>query len=136
MNQQCEHCQTPIPEGSPNGICPACLIALADVATDELPAGNFVPMTVAELSGRIPGIKLLEVIGRGGMGAVYRGYQTDLNREVAVKILPQSLSDDPVFLSRFRREAQALAKLDHPNIVTVFGSGVSGWFVLYRDGVY
>jgi predicted Ser/Thr protein kinase len=101
------------------------LIALADVATADLPNSQFVPLSVGELSGRIPGIELTELIGRGGMGAVYRGHQTDLNREVAVKILPQSLSNDPVFLSRFRREAQALAKLDHPNIVTVFGSGVA-----------
>ena len=125
MTQLCEHCRSPIPEGSPHGVCPACLIALADVATEDVPNSQFVPLKVSELAGRIPGIELTELVGRGGMGAVYRGHQTDLNREVAVKILPQSLSNDPVFLSRFRREAQALAKLDHPNIVTVFGSGVA-----------
>ncbi len=125
MNPICEHCRSPIPQGSPSGVCPACLIALANVPTSGLPDGQFVPIEVRELSGRIPGIELTELVGRGGMGAVYRGRQTDLNREVAVKILPQSLSNDPVFLSRFRREAQALAKLDHPNIVTVFGSGVA-----------
>jgi len=125
MNPLCEHCQSPIPQGSPRGVCPACLIALADVPTAELPNSQFVPLSVEELVGRIPGIELTQLIGRGGMGAVYRGHQTDLNREVAVKILPQSLCNDPIFLSRFQREAQALAKLGHPNIVTVFGSGVA-----------
>ena len=125
MTQLCQQCQRPVPAGSPHGICPTCLIALAEVPTAELPGTQFVPPSAESLRGRIPGIELTTLIGRGGMGAVYHGYQTDLDREVAVKILPQSLSDDPVFVSRFRREAQALAKLDHPNIVTVFDSGVA-----------
>lgn len=123
MQAYCQHCHTPIPPDSPSGSCPACLIALADVPTDDkmLPE---TPLTPAELAGRVPGIEFAKLIGRGGMGAVYQGFQTDLNRQVAVKILPQSLSSDPVFVQRFRREAEALARLDHRNIVTVFGSGV------------
>lgn len=106
-------------------MCPSCLIELANVPTGDVSGNQFAPASVAELQGRVPGIELSQLIGHGGMGAVYRGRQTELNREVAVKILPASMSKDPIFLSRFRREAQALAKLDHPNIVTVFGSGVA-----------
>jgi predicted Ser/Thr protein kinase len=125
MNNLCDNCQCPIPPGIPSGMCPTCLIALANVPTADLPNNQFVPAGVAELQGRIPGIELNRLIGRGGMGAVYHGRQTNLGREVAVKILPPSMSKDPVFLSRFQREAHALAKLDHPNIVTVFGSGIA-----------
>jgi predicted Ser/Thr protein kinase len=97
---------------------------LARAQTEATDRGKFVASTAEQLQGRIPGIEMIELIGSGGMGSVYRGRQTDLNREVAVKVLPDSLSQDPLFLERFRREAQALAKLDHPNIVRVFGSGV------------
>lgn len=55
---------------------------------------------------------------------MYRARQTDLDRDVAVKVLPEGLAEDPTFVERFRREARALARLDHPNIVRVFGSGV------------
>ncbi len=124
MTPTCQHCQAPIPAGSPDGICPACLIRLGQ--TDAMAnAGNFAPPAVSELQGRIPGIEFTSLIGRGGMGAVYLAHQHDLDRNVAVKILPQSLSRDPAFAQRFRREARALAKLDHENIVRVFGSGVS-----------
>ena len=125
MASRCEQCQSPLPAEAEAGVCPACLIALAKVPTNTAPSNQFSPPSLDELDGRIPGITLTALIGSGGMGAVYRGYQTDLDRDVAVKILPQSLSDDPVFVERFRREAQTLAKLDHRNIVRVFGSGVA-----------
>ena len=76
------------------------------------------------LRDRFPGLRIERVIGSGGMGAVYRAVQVELDRPVAVKILPQHLSGDPRFVERFRREAKALAKLDHPNIVRVFDSGI------------
>lgn len=123
MTTRCSRCQSVLPAGSPTGICPACLMSMAQSPTSA--GGDVMHATVSELQGRIPGIELRSMIGSGGMGAVYLGFQTDLGREVAVKVLPSTLSENPVFLERFRREAQALAKLDHPNIVTVFGSGVS-----------
>jgi serine/threonine protein kinase len=67
--------------------------------------------------------RLLELVGSGGMAVVYRGVDTLLQRRVAVKVLRESYSDDPAFLARFRREAQAAANLDHPNIVTVYDVG-------------
>ncbi len=62
-------------------------------------------------------------LGRGGMAAVYLAYDAVLDRSVAVKLLHPELSHDPSFRARFRREAQTVAKLNHPNIVSVFDSG-------------
>ncbi|MCO4771759.1 MAG: serine/threonine protein kinase [Deltaproteobacteria bacterium] len=64
-----------------------------------------------------------EEIGRGGMSTVYRARNTALDRPAAVKLLPESLADDPAMVARFRREAQLLAKVDHPAVVRVFGAG-------------
>src|SRR3954466_6796291 len=60
-------------------------------------------------------------LGEGGMGAVYRGTDTKLNRDVAVKVLPDSFAADPDRLARFTREAQVLASLNHPNIAAIYG---------------
>src|SRR4029077_3460533 len=60
-------------------------------------------------------------LGEGGMGAVYRATDTKLNRDVAIKILPDSLAGDPDYLARFTREAQLLAALNHPNIAAIYG---------------
>jgi serine/threonine protein kinase len=72
-----------------------------------------------------PGSKLgtyeiVEKIGAGGMGAVYKGYQSALGRYVAIKILPPQTAGDPAFADRFAQEARAIGKLRHPNIVTAF----------------
>jgi tRNA A-37 threonylcarbamoyl transferase component Bud32 len=71
----------------------------------------------------IPGYEILEVLGRGGMGVVYKARQTKLDRLVALKVLPPETSSDPAFAERFGREARALARLNHPNIVTVHDFG-------------
>src|SRR5215471_13815792 len=60
-------------------------------------------------------------LGEGGMGAVYRATDTKLNRDVAVKILPDVFASDPDRLVRFTREAQVLASLNHPNIAAIYG---------------
>jgi Tol biopolymer transport system component len=70
--------------------------------------------------------RLLERIGRGGMATVYKGYQPSLDRYVAVKVLPQYFAHDPDFVARFEREAKAIAKLDHPNILPVHDFGREG----------
>ena len=67
--------------------------------------------------------QLIEMIGTGGMSDVYRGIDQKLNREVAVKILRKDLAEDPTFLSRFKKEAQAAGGLNHPGIVAVFDAG-------------
>jgi serine/threonine-protein kinase len=58
-------------------------------------------------------------LGEGGMGAVYRATDTELNREVAIKVLPDAFAADPDRLARFTREAQVLASLNHPNIAAI-----------------
>src|SRR5262249_31296649 len=65
--------------------------------------------------------KLLSKLGEGGMGAVYRATDTKLNREVAIKVLPEALAADSDRLARFTREAQVLASLNHPNIAAIYG---------------
>ncbi len=65
-------------------------------------------------------------LGRGGMGVVFAARDLSLDRDVALKVLPQQLSDDPQLLRRFQREARAVAALSHPNIVTVFAVGKVG----------
>jgi hypothetical protein len=66
---------------------------------------------------------IVEQIGKGGMATVFRASQPSLSREVAIKVLPDFFADDPSFHARFRQEAMAIAKLRHPNILTVFDSG-------------
>ena len=68
----------------------------------------------------IAGYRILEVLGRGGMGIVYRAEQTSLHREVALKVLNKELLRDPAFVGEFVAEARAAAKLQHPNVVHVF----------------
>ena len=70
--------------------------------------------------------RLLELIGSGGMAVVYRGVDTLLQRQVAVKVLREGFAGDPAFLARFQREARAAARLDHPNVVTVYDVGQDG----------
>ncbi len=84
---------------------------------------RFLPPTVQELAPHFPHLEILEVLGHGGMGIVYKARQVDLDRFVALKILRPSISLDQGFAERFLREARALAKLNHPNIITVFDFG-------------
>src|ERR1035438_5118678 len=65
--------------------------------------------------------RIVSKLGEGGMGAVYRATDTKLNREVAIKVLPEAVANDPDRLARFTREAQVLASLNHPNIAAVYG---------------
>ena len=127
-SNNCPQCGTPLPAGALAGLCPACLLkmgAAADTVT-EAKQPPFNPPGLAELAPLFPQLEILELIGKGGMGAVYKARQKQLDRIVALKILPPGIGDDPAFAERFAREAKALAKLNHPGIVTLFEFGNVG----------
>jgi serine/threonine protein kinase len=138
--KHCPKCQTPLPGDAPQGLCPKCLLAAASLPTDVgQPAPDKTPPGLAELAAAFPQLEILELIGQGGMGFVFKARQPKLDRFVALKILPQSLAADPAFAERFSREGRVLAKLNHPNIVTIHDFGqASGFFYLlmeFVDGV-
>ena len=82
--------------------------------------GGFTPPTPSELASRFPNLEVMELLGQGGMGVVYKGRQPFLDRLVAIKVIRPDLQTDDAFQERFLREARTLAKLRHPFIVTVF----------------
>ncbi len=94
-------------------------------ALDDAPAsaGAFQPPTLGRLAELFPSLEIIELIGAGGMGAVYKARQPGLDRLVALKVLPPEFDHDVKFALRFTREARTLAKLSHPNIVSVFEFG-------------
>jgi predicted Ser/Thr protein kinase len=125
------------------GLCPDCLLKAGAGAATGCTAteggGTFVPPTPEELAPKFPQLEIFEMLGRGGMGAVYRARQKQLDRIVALKILPPGIGEDPAFAERFAREARALAKLSHPNIVALYEFGESNglyYFLMeYVDGM-
>ena len=78
------------------------------------------------LSRRLGPYEILSALGAGGMGEVYRARDTKLNRDVAIKVLPDFFASDPERLARFTREAQTLASLNHPAIAHIHGLEESG----------
>ena len=114
------------------GLCPECLIK-AGFPTGTEPGGaaesvaaRFVPPPIAEIAALFPQLEIIRLIGQGGMGAVYKARQPTLDRFVALKVLPPAVASDPGFAERFNREARALARLSHPNIVAVHDFGKAG----------
>jgi serine/threonine protein kinase len=126
-SNRCPQCQAPLPDDAPQGLCPRCLLAAVAAPTETgQPAGaRPTPPPLEVLAAAFPQLEILEFIGQGGMGFVFKARQPKLDRLVALKILPQSLAADPTFAERFHREARLLARLNHPGIVTVHDFGVS-----------
>src|SRR5947209_11458555 len=147
---RCPQCGVLLDADAPHGLCPECLFQEglqphADSDPEAEPhvttpyQARFVPPRPEELAGRFPQLEILELLGQGGMGAVYKARQVKLDRLVALKILPVEAGRDPAFAERFSREARALARLSHPNIVAVHDFGSMGdqfYFIMeYVDGM-
>ncbi len=134
----CPNCGAQLPADAPAGLCPTCLARAAQAAPREIDDRTVEDIRRA-FAAHASDLELGELIGRGGMGFVFRGRQRRLSREVAVKVLDPELSRNPLFAERFGREAQMLARLAHPHIVSVHDYGRAGelfYLVLeYVDGV-
>jgi serine/threonine protein kinase len=97
---------------------------------------EFTSLTAEQLAPFFPRLEIGAAIAIGGMGAVYRARQPELDRIVALKILPPELCADPEYLDRFRAEARAMAQLNHPNLVGVYDFGeASGYFYFIMEFV-
>lgn len=135
-----------MPAGSATSLCAKCLLQVGFETNPAAESGSgsrvyqptFIAPTIEELAPHFPQLEILEQIGYGGMGVVYRARQKELDRIVALKILRPGVSNDSGFAERFQREARALAKLNHPNIITIYDFGrVDGLFFFimeYVDG--
>ena len=138
---RCPKCGEPIPAEAPQGLCPKCLLQQACTPTEAGKGGSAksAPPAHEELAAAFPQLEILQLVGQGGMGFVFKARQPKLDRFVALKILPQSLAADPAFAERFTREGRMLARLSHPNIVAIHDFGqAGGYFYLlmeFVDGV-
>ena len=105
-------------------ICPFCH-ARMDVSTIAPFNKAICPSCSNEVTvpARLGAFLLTELLGTGGMGGVYRAHDETLGRDVAIKVMLKSLGDNPEFVTSFRREAQAAAKLNHPNIAQIYSFG-------------
>jgi len=143
--RHCSECGGDLAADAPQGLCPQCLMKLglptglpgdqSDVPTMTTPPAGFVPPSPAELAGQFPQLEILELLGQGGMGAVYKARQKQLDRLVALKILPPQIGRDEAFAERFTREARSLARLNHPRIVSVhdFGHTQAGLYYFIME---
>jgi len=137
--RECPQCGAELPPDAPQELCPKCLMKMglptgvdinkagtegsdSGAAPQSGPSG-FSPPEPAELAEQFPQLEILKLLGQGGMGAVYKASQTALDRPVALKILPPEVGQDPAFAERFAREARAMARLNHPHIVSVYDFG-------------
>lgn len=149
---QCPECGADLSDSSPGTPCSACLLKLGmQTWQAEFGTAGMQPTMASgaasegrdhfdpELAAKFPQLEILHLVARGGMGDVYCARQTSLNRLVALKIIRPEAQASPGFADRFVREAQALAQLNHQNIVTVYdfgqNDGVYYFIMEYIDGI-
>ncbi len=142
---RCPRCDAPLSESAaPHGLCPRCLMQKAASAPSDIVYSGSgsaqmhrtPPPTPEELAPHFPQYEILELIGQGGMGAVYRAKQRSLERVVALKVLTVDTQGDPSFGERFAREAKTLASLSHPGLVGVHDFGHAGpWYFIAMEFV-
>ena len=137
----CPKCGAALPSAATAGLCPRCLMseAMQPTQPDAEPVASRKVLSPAELAPHFPQLEILECLGRGGMGVVYQVRQKSLNRFAALKLLAPERVADAQFAQRFTQEAQALAALNHPSIVTIYDFGQAGGFYFllmeFVDGV-
>jgi tRNA A-37 threonylcarbamoyl transferase component Bud32 len=127
-NAVCPECGSTLQADAPMGLCPRCVLGLGmpgGEPTGEHVASPADPASLPpeSLVGAFPQLEIGPEIGRGGMGVVYKARQTKLDRAVALKVIRPESADAPGFASRFDREAKAMARLNHPNILMIHDFG-------------
>jgi predicted Ser/Thr protein kinase len=141
----CQQCGKQFEAAVGGRLCPECMLKVGlgtefdtEASAKPTAAAPGTPQDLADVSQHFPQLEILALLGTGGMGAVYKARQKQLDRVVALKILPPEAGRVPAFAERFLREARALARLNHPNIVTIHDFGeAAGLFYLimeYVDG--
>lgn len=138
-SSHCVTCELPIPGAAPDGICPRCLLreGLSELTCSDTRDAGAPPVSHTspevetthpadneDIAKWFPQLEIFELLGVGGMGRVYRARQTHLERVVALKILSCPPESHEAFALRFEQEAKLLARLHHPNIVTLFDFGI------------
>ncbi len=122
---QLEHAlQTQISAANAKKRLPDILLQMNVLSYQQL--RNVLQQQNAEITDYIPGYEIVRILGKGGMGAVYKGMHIISNKTVAIKVLAPHLTGNDIFLERFHREARVAIKLDHPNIVKGYDEGCVG----------
>ena len=130
ISRFCKQCHKPVPETAPEGLCPECLAKVA-LGSEPIAGGGRTPPNPADLAQQFSQLEIIELLGIGGMGMVYKARQPKLDRLVALKILAIEPDRHPSFAERFEREAKALARLNHPGIVAVYDFGQTNDFYYF-----
>ena len=130
----CSRCGTEVQQSSK--FCPTCGLDLTAITQGGNLPGTGVQPTAQDDTGAVrealkDEYELEKELGRGGMAIVFKARDKSLEREVAIKVLPFSLSFDAEFVERFQREARTSAKLEHPNIIPIYRVGKSGRVIFF-----